>query len=117
MSCTRYLLDDIGTLSVPLGFAAVIAGRRPAPRLGSWNATLVAAAGFVVATGLAFVFLPANDDAVKPGFPAALLWEFRLASPAVQPVLWAVFGVLAQRLLGDRPGADAPTARTSASLV
>ncbi|MFE5797273.1 CbtA family protein [Streptomyces sp. NPDC056503] len=100
-------------LSVLLGVAAVIAGRRLAPRLGNGNATLVAAAGFVVATGVAFVFLPANDDAVKPGFPAALLWEFRLASVAVQLVLWAVFGVvfglLARRLLTARPVSAAAT--------
>ncbi|MFE6782295.1 CbtA family protein [Streptomyces sp. NPDC057680] len=100
-------------LSVLLGLAAVIAGRRLAPRLGNWNATLAAAAGFVVVTGVAFVLLPANDDAVKAGFPAALLWEFRLASLAVQAVLWAVFGVvfgvLAQKVLAARTaGADAP---------
>ncbi|MFF3838866.1 CbtA family protein [Streptomyces sp. NPDC001930] len=100
-------------LSVLLGLAAVIAGRRLAPRLGNWNATLVAAAGFVVVTGVAFVLLPANDDAVKAGFPAALLWEFRLASLAVQAVLWAafgvVFGVLAQKVLAVRASsADAP---------
>ncbi|MFF3763930.1 CbtA family protein [Streptomyces sp. NPDC001922] len=90
-------------LSVLLGIAAIIVGRRLAPRLGNWNATLVAGAGFVLATAVAFVFLPANEDAVKPSFPAALLWEFRLASLAVQAVLWTAFavafGTLAQRLL------------------
>lgn len=100
-------------LSVLLGVGAIIAGRRLAPRLGNWNATLAAGAGFVVAVGLAFAFLPDNDDAIKPGFPAALLWEFRVASLAVQVVLWAVFaivfGVLAQRLLATRT-ADADAA-------
>ncbi|UUU39230.1 CbtA family protein [Streptomyces sp. NBC_00162] len=100
-------------LSVLLGVGAIIAGRRLAPRLGNWNATLAAGAGFVVAAGLAFAFLPDNDDAIKPGFPAALLWEFRVASLAVQVVLWAVFaivfGVLAQRLLATRT-ADADAA-------
>ncbi|GHA86939.1 CbtA family protein [Streptomyces termitum] len=108
-------------LSVLLGIAAVIAGRRLAPRLGNWNATLVAAAGFVVVTGIAFAVLPDNDDAIKPGFPAALLWEFRLASLAVQAVLWAafglVFGALAQRLLAARPAAAVtPADRTAPSL-
>ncbi|MDH2388487.1 MULTISPECIES: CbtA family protein [Streptomyces] len=101
-------------LSVLLGIAAVIIGRRLAPRLGNWNATLAASAGFIAVTAVAFVFLPANDDAVKAGFPAALLWEFRLASVAIQAVLWAVFGivfgVLAQRLVAPRPA----TAGTSA---
>lgn len=99
-------------LSVLLGIGAIILGRRLAPRLGNWNATLAAGGGFIVATALAFVFLPDNSDAVQPGFPAALLWEFRVASLAVQLVLWAVFavvfGVLAQRLPGARAvGADA----------
>ncbi|MFD4140131.1 CbtA family protein [Streptomyces sp. NPDC058572] len=93
-------------LSVLLGIAATIAGRRLAPRLGNWNATLVAGAGFIAAVTIAFVFLPSNEDAVAKGFPAAVLWEFRLASLAVQAVLWTVFGVafgfLAQRLLTPR---------------
>ncbi|MFE2014442.1 CbtA family protein [Streptomyces sp. NPDC059491] len=99
-------------LSVLLGVAAVIVGRRLAPRLGNWNATLAAGAGFIAVTAVAFAVLPANDDAVKPGFPAALLWEFRLASLAVQLVMWAVFavvfGVLAQKALAPRAAADAP---------
>ncbi|MDT9687410.1 CbtA family protein [Streptomyces sp. P9(2023)] len=93
-------------LSVLVGIAAIIAGRRMAPRLGNWNASLAAGAGFIAAMALAFVFLPANDDAIKAGFPAALLWEFRVASLAIQAVLWSafgvVFGVLAQRLLAPQ---------------
>ncbi|WP_225801901.1 CbtA family protein [Streptomyces sp. NK15101] len=96
-------------LSVLLGVAALIAGRRLAPRLGNWNATLAAGAGFVVVTAVAFAVLPDNEDAVAAGFPAALLWEFRLASLAVQAVLWAVFGivfgVLAQKALTPRTAA------------
>ncbi|MEY2233174.1 CbtA family protein, partial [Streptomyces sp. BF23-30] len=101
-------------LSVLLGVGAIILGRRLAPRLGNWNATLAAAGGFIVATALAFAVLPDNSDAVQPGFPAALLWEFRVASLAVQLVLWAVFaivfGVLAQRLLAARAEGTEATA-------
>lgn len=110
-------------LSVLLGVGAIILGRRLAPRLGNWNATLTAGTGFVVATGLAFLVLPDNTDAVKPKFPAALLWEFRVASIAVQVVLWTVFaivfGVLAQRLLATRTdtlSAEAPAPRTASAL-
>ncbi|MFF5636056.1 CbtA family protein [Streptomyces sp. NPDC012825] len=100
-------------LSVLLGVVAVIAGRRLAPRLGNWNASLAAGFGFVVVTGIAFAVLPANDDAVKAGFPAKLLWEFRLASLGVQAVLWVVFAVvfghLAQKALAARTaGAETP---------
>ncbi|MEU7021288.1 CbtA family protein [Streptomyces sp. NPDC046203] len=104
-------------LSVLLGIAAVVAGRRLAPRLGNWNATVVAGAGFVAATVLACVFLPDNGDAVQPEFPAAVLWEFRVASLGVQATLWVVFalafGLLAERLLapaGTRTPDPAPTA-------
>ncbi|WP_329118704.1 CbtA family protein [Streptomyces sp. NBC_01353] len=93
-------------LSVLLGVAAVVAGRRLAPRLGNWNATLVAGAGFVVAVAVACAFLPGNEDAVQEGFPAAVLWEFRLATLGIQAALWAafgiVFGVFAERLLAPR---------------
>ncbi|MEW1633613.1 CbtA family protein [Streptomyces sp. NPDC093801] len=105
-------------LSVLLGVGAIILGRRLAPRLGNWNATLTAGAGFVVAAALAFLVLPDNTDAVKPEFPAALLWEFRVASVTVQVVMWVVFGivfgVLAQRLLAQRTdpaGAQATAAQ------
>ncbi|MFJ6934709.1 CbtA family protein [Streptomyces sp. NPDC101132] len=110
-------------LSVLLGVGAIILGRRLAPRLGNWNATLAAGAGFVVATGLAFLVLPDNTDAVKPEFPAALLWEFRVASVAVQVVMWVVFGVvfgvLGQRLLAHRTdpaGAEATAPQQASAL-
>jgi predicted cobalt transporter CbtA len=110
-------------LSVLLGVGAIILGRRLAPRLGNWNATLTAGAVFIVATGLAFLVLPDNTDAVKPEFPAALLWEFRVASLSVQLVLWTVFavvfGVLAQRLLAHRTdpaGAEASVPQSASAL-
>ncbi|MGO4455825.1 CbtA family protein [Streptomyces sp. M-16] len=110
-------------LSVLLGVGAIILGRRLAPRLGNWNATLTAGGGFVAATALAFLVLPDNTDAVKPEFPAALLWEFRVASVTVQVVMWVVFGivfgVLAQRLLAHRTDSagDGATAPQPASAL
>ncbi|MFI9001367.1 CbtA family protein [Streptomyces sp. NPDC053541] len=96
-------------LSVLLGVAAVIAGRRLAPRLGNWNATVVAGAGFAAAVAIACAVLPANGDAVKADFPAAVLWDFRLATLGIQAGLWVVFGLafglLAERLLAPKPEA------------
>ncbi|MGW2366657.1 CbtA family protein [Streptomyces sp. NPDC001667] len=80
-------------LSVLLGVAAVILGKRLAPRLGNWHATVVASAAFVLVTGLAYAFLPAVNEVPK-GFPATVLRQFRLAALAVQCTLWAVFGLL-----------------------
>ncbi|MFF3320721.1 CbtA family protein [Streptomyces sp. NPDC002889] len=107
-------------LSVLLGVAATIAGRRLAPRLGNWNATLVAGAGFIAAVTLAFVFLPGNEDAVAEGFPAKLLWDFRVAALAVQATLWAAFaiafGFMAQRLLAPREAGSPAAAEATPAL-
>lgn len=104
-------------LSVLLAVAAVIIGRRLAPRLGNWNATVAAAAGFVLLIGLAYAFLPSFDEVGKD-FPAGLLWEFRLSTLAVQVTLWCVFGVvfgyLTERLL--TPAALAATSRTASAV-
>ncbi|MFJ9826766.1 CbtA family protein [Streptomyces sp. NPDC101160] len=93
-------------LSVLLGVAAVIAGRRLAPRLGNWNATVLAGAGYVAAVVIACVFLPGNADSVQAEFPASVLWEFRMATLGIQLALWAVFGLafgwLAERLLAPK---------------
>ncbi|MEU8862092.1 CbtA family protein [Streptomyces umbrinus] len=93
-------------LSVLLAVAAVILGKRLAPRLGNWNATLAAGASFVLAVGLAYAFLPSFNEA-PAGFPATLLWQYRLATLAIQVTLWTayglVFGLLAERVLAPKP--------------
>ncbi|MCL8013257.1 CbtA family protein [Streptomyces sp. AS02] len=106
-------------LSVLLAVATVILGKRLAPRLGNWNATIAAAAFFVLAVGLAYVFLPSHDS-VPEQFPADVLWEFRLATLAVQVTLWTVFGlvfgVLAERVLVPRAAAAAEQAGRAAPV-
>ncbi|MDQ0956790.1 hypothetical protein QFZ66_000668 [Streptomyces sp. B4I13] len=103
---TLYFLMMV--LGVLLAVAAVIAGRRLAPGLGSWYATVVAVLGFTVVIGLAYAFLPAVNE-VPADFPATLLWRFRLSSLALQVTMWAgfglVFGELAERLLNPKPAA------------
>ncbi|HSU99776.1 MAG TPA: CbtA family protein, partial [Roseiarcus sp.] len=61
-------------------------------QLGSWNATLVGAAVFVVAVVVfALVMPPLNE--VPQGFPAVVLWQFRLASLGAQAILWTALGL------------------------
>ncbi|MER8090782.1 CbtA family protein [Streptomyces sp. NPDC058316] len=92
-------------LSVLLAVAAVILGKRLAPRLGNWNATVTASAAYAVVIGVAYAFLPSFNE-VGRDFPATLLWEFRLATLAVQATLWVTFGLvfghLTERLLVPR---------------
>ncbi|WP_329222146.1 CbtA family protein [Streptomyces sp. NBC_01485] len=101
---TLYFLMMV--LSVLLAVAAVIVGKRLAPKLGNWHATVVAVLGFVLVIGLAYEFLPVVNE-VPGDFPATLLWRFRLSALAMQITLWAgfglVFGELAERLLHPKP--------------
>jgi predicted cobalt transporter CbtA len=111
---------------------AVILGQRLRHRFGTWNASLLAGAAFVVACGVLMALLPAFGELssnvadyghhatetplplrneagsiVFPGFDADLLYEFRLYAVAAQALLWGVLGLvfapLAERLLGNRP--------------
>ena len=106
---TLFLLMIV--LSVLLAVIAVIVGRRLAPRFGNWNASLIAGGGYLVAVAVACLVLPGNSDAIRESFPAALLWQFRLASLGVQALLWTafglIFGALAERAL--RPRAVGPS--------
>lgn len=96
-------------LSVLLAVGAVILGKRLAPRLGNWNATLAASAFFVVVVGLAYAFLPSFTNEVPEGFSASLLWRYRMATLGIQATMWTafglVFGLMAQRLLTPKPAA------------
>ncbi|WP_203336570.1 CbtA family protein [Nocardioides limicola] len=62
--------------------------------------------GSVLVAAVVLVLLPASQDAVADDIPAALLWEFRLASLGQLAVLWAAlgltFGVLVSRLPAAR---------------
>ncbi|MEU9401064.1 CbtA family protein [Streptomyces sp. NPDC048242] len=104
-------------LSVLLAIGATLLGKRLAPSLGTWYATVVAVAAFAVVIGLAYAFLPVINE-VPRDFPATLLWRFRLAALAVQAVLWGgfglLFGELAERQLNPRP-AKAPSAAAVAA--
>ncbi|HEX4102907.1 MAG TPA: CbtA family protein [Pseudonocardiaceae bacterium] len=116
--------------------AAVWLGQQLRGRFGNWNASVVAGATFVVAIGIVMAILPsvgslavneqqfgnhstetplpltnASGAIVYPGFPADVLFDFRLYSVAAQLILWAtiglVFAPLAERLLDAHRGAVA----------
>ncbi|MEV6568491.1 CbtA family protein [Streptomyces kronopolitis] len=104
-------------LGILLAVGATILGRRLAPQLGNWYATVAAGAAFVLAVGLAYAFLPAINE-VPSDFSATLLWQFRLSAIAIQLVLWAAFGLvfghLAERVLPARQEAAAAERATAA---
>ena len=103
--------------SVVLLIGAVYLGRQLAVRLGAWNAGLAAAGAYVVSVGLVMLVLPTIHETPGPlvdddgtiiygGFPADVLYEFRLYSLGTQIVIYAtlglVFAALVSRLLGER---------------
>lgn len=71
-------------------------------RLGSWNATIAAGAAFVAVVALAQIILPDVQE-TPAGFPADVLFEFRLVALGLSGVLWLTiglaFGAAAERLL------------------
>ncbi|GAA1718843.1 CbtA family protein [Fodinicola feengrottensis] len=100
-------------LSIAIAVGATYLGRRLLPRLGGWNATLVAIAAFIAVAAIAAFLLPAINE-VPTGFPAAVLWNFRVASLGTQLVMWTtiglLFGALVHRPLTQRAALLAATA-------
>ncbi|MFS2293738.1 MAG: CbtA family protein [Actinomadura sp.] len=75
-----------------LAAAAAVTAARRVPG-GPWARGSAAVLAFLAPVVAAWLALPGVDE-VPDGFPAALLWEFRLASLGTQLVFWAVFGAL-----------------------
>jgi putative cobalt transporter subunit CbtA len=129
--------------SVAFLIAAVWLGQRLRARFSNWNAALIAGGAFIVAIGIVIVLLPdfghlaankadygnyatetpqplkdASGKIVYPGFPADVLFEFRLYSVGAQLILWSALGLLfapmAERLLAPmtrkEPHSDAVVA-------
>ncbi|HEY1971177.1 MAG TPA: CbtA family protein [Pseudonocardia sp.] len=113
--------------SIVVAIAAVWVGGRLRERFGRWNATILAALGFILVMAVIMAVLPALGQLgvnaatdggaltetpkplhnaagtlVFPGFDADNLYRFRLYSVAAQLILWTVLGVgfapLADRL-------------------
>lgn len=99
--------------------AAARARRQLAERLGgTWNATIAAGVLFVVVIALAQLILPAVHE-TPAGFPADVLYRFRVASLGINATLWLGlglgFGAAAERLLERR--AEAAPAHGRAATV
>jgi predicted cobalt transporter CbtA len=80
-------------ISIAAMVAAVIARRRLAHRFDGWSSALLAAAGYLAVIVLADFLLPAINE-VPEGFPATLLWRFRMSSLGMQAIMWATIGLL-----------------------
>lgn len=79
--------------------------------MGGWNAAISAAALYIAVVAIAELLLPGVHETPR-GFPADVLWRFRLASLGVQATLWTTlglgFGALSERALAARGARPAP---------
>jgi predicted cobalt transporter CbtA len=83
-------------LMVGISIAAAIAALR-----------LHRAATFVVLVAIAMLVMPGVNE-VPDGFPADLLWNFRIATAGTHAVIWATLGVAFGRLASQQIGVEHP---------
>jgi predicted cobalt transporter CbtA len=72
--------------------AAWMVRNRLVARFGGWNAALIAIAAYLVAMLVVALALPSVNE-VPEGFPATVLWQFRIASLGAQAIMWATIGL------------------------
>ena len=79
--------------------------RQLSARHGIWNAVLIGGGVFIVIIAAAQYLLPDINE-VPDGFPATLLWRFRMSALGMQAIMWTslglLFGWLAERSLRSR---------------
>jgi predicted cobalt transporter CbtA len=103
---------------IAISLAAMIAAwmlrNRLLSRLGGWNAALIAGAAYLIVVIAVAAALPDVNE-VPDGFPAAVLWQFRIASAGAQLIMWATiglaFGALTERATASQSGLRYKTAR------
>jgi predicted cobalt transporter CbtA len=92
-------------ISIGAMISAVMIGRGLIAKHGLWNACFVGGVLFVAIVLIAQLLLPAVNE-VPEGFPAVVLWRFRVANLGIQAVLWGsmglLFGYLTERSLQSR---------------
>jgi hypothetical protein len=103
-------------ISVLALVAAARVRRSLRARCGAWNATIVAGAVLVAVVAAAELILPAVHE-TPAGFPADVLYRFRVASLGINATLWLAlglgFGAAAERLV--EPGRRRTRSRSVAT--
>ena len=104
-------------LSAALLIGAVVLARRWVATLGAFNGWLAAAGAYAATMALVMLVLPTINETPAPlrdaagaivyeGFPADVLYYFRLYALGTQVVIYTtiglVFGAVASRLVGER---------------
>ncbi len=81
---------------IAISLAAMVAAwmlrNRLVSQYGGWNAAIIAAAAYLVIVVAVALALP-NVNEVPEGFPAVVLWQFRMASLGAQAIMWTTIGL------------------------
>lgn len=93
-------------ISVTAAVLSVKFVRHFSDKLGSWHAAIFGGLAFIVVIAMAQGLLPTVNE-VPEGFPADLLWNFRIVSLGMQAVLWSILGLLFGELTERRMKASA----------
>jgi predicted cobalt transporter CbtA len=87
-------------ISLAAMIGAAMLRRRLLRRYDGWDASLLAAAAYLIAVVAVGLLLPTINE-VPDQFPAVVLWQFRIASFGAQLIMWTtiglVFGALTER--------------------
>ena len=93
---TITLRTELYFAMILISLAAMIAAwmlrNRLVAQFGGWNASLIAVAAYVVVAVIVSLALPTVNE-VPEGFPAVVLWQFRMASLGAQAIMWATIGL------------------------
>lgn len=92
-------------ISITALVIGIMVARRIAAGSGFWRGALSGSGVWLVIVVLAAVLLPSINE-VPDGFPADVLWQFRIVSLGLHAIFWSVigiaFGVMAEREMSPR---------------
>lgn len=102
-------------LSVAVTVGAWLLRQNLLARYGSWNASVIAAVAYVLVNFVFFLIMPTINE-TPAGFPAAVMWDFRMASIGIHAVLWGVIGVVFGIVVERTMAIGAPAPRRAAAI-
>jgi predicted cobalt transporter CbtA len=79
-------------ISIAAMIGAAMLRRRLLRRCGEWDASLLAAAAYLIVIVAVGLWLPTINE-VPDQFPAVVLWQFRIASLGAQLIMWTIIGL------------------------
>ena len=93
---TIAMRTELYFVMIAISLAAMIAAwmlrNRLVAQYGGWNAAIIAGAAYLAVVVTVALALPSVNE-VPEGFPAVVLWQFRMASLGAQTIMWTTIGL------------------------